>query len=113
MPPEDPAQPSPPANYSALISKSLKGFKDFAHFTNVQVSGLRWVDAITGWSWLVCVRYDEQQRQRFYAFFIDNNSIVNARYDVSTDRCAAQHYVPLDVATGTIASPSTLQQPIY
>jgi hypothetical protein len=113
VPPEDPTQPAPPANYSALISKSLKGFKDFAHFTNVQVSGPRWVDAVTGWSWLVCARYDDQQGQRFYAFFIVNNSIVNARYDVNTDRCAVQHYVPLDVATGTIASPSTLQQPIY
>jgi len=112
--PEDPTQPTPPANYGALISTTLKSFKNLASYSNFQISPLRWVHAETGWSWLTCLRYDDHGVARFYSFFIAGNSIVNARYDVRTDRCAAQQYVPFDVTTGTVGLPTQFsQQPIY
>jgi len=114
VPPENSAQPAAPAGYGALISDVLKKFKDFSGYSNFAISELRWVHAATGWSWLTCVRYDDHGRQRFYSFFIDDNTVVNARYDVRTDQCGAQQYVPFDVTTGAVGSSTPLpQQPIY
>jgi hypothetical protein len=112
--PEDATVPPPPANYGVLIANSLKGFKSLPNYSNFQISPLRWVHAETGWNWLTCLRYDDHGATRFYAFFIAGNSIVNSRYDVRTDRCAAQQYVPFDVTTGNVGSPTPFyQQPIY
>jgi hypothetical protein len=114
VPPADPAQPPPPLGYGKLVGDALKKFKDFSSYSNFQISDLRWVHAETGWNWLICVRYDERGLERFYSFFIDGNTIANARYDARTDRCAAQRYVPFDVTTGTVGSATpSLQQPIY
>jgi hypothetical protein len=114
VPPEDATQPAPPANYGVLIANALKAFNGFAGYSDFQISALRWVHAAAGWSWLSCVRYDDHGRKRFYAFFINDKSVINARYDVRTDQCDAQQYVPFDVATGTVGSPTAvLRQPIY
>jgi hypothetical protein len=114
MPPEDPTQPAPPANYGLLVSTAVKSFKGFADYSNFGISGLRWVHAASGWSWLTCLRYVDHGKQRFYAFFINGNRVVNARYDVRTDQCAAQQYVPFDAAGGAVGSPTpAVQQPIY
>lgn len=114
VPAENPAEPSPPIGYGKLIGDTLKKFKDFSSYSNFQISGLRWVHAATGWNWLICVRYRDRGLERFYSFFIDGNAIVTARYDVRTDRCAAQQYVPFDVTTGSVGSATPpVQQPIY
>ena len=112
--PEDATQPVPPPNYGVLVANVLKTFKGYAAYSNFQISSLRWVHATTGWSWLTCVRYDDRGRSHFYSFFLDDKSVINARYDVRTDQCDAQQYVPFDIATGTVGSPTAvLRQPIY
>lgn len=114
LPPEIPTEPAPPAQYGALISTALKDFKNFTGYSNFQISNLRWVHAPAGWSWLACLRYDDHGRARYYSFFIADNKVVDERYDVRTDQCAAQQYVPFDVSTGTVGAPTPiLQQPIY
>jgi hypothetical protein len=114
VPAADPAQPAPPANYGELIANALKKFKTFSSYTDFQISPLRWVHAETGWNWLTCLRYEDHGATRFYAFFLDRDSIANARYDVRTDRCAAQQYVPFDITTGTVGRSTPFsQQPIY
>jgi hypothetical protein len=114
VPVDDPTQPAPPPNYGATVANALKKFKDFSSYQNFQISGLRWVHAETGWSWLVCVRFDDRGLGRFYAFFLDSSGIVNARYDVRTDRCPAQQYLPFDVTTATVGVPTpAAQHPIY
>jgi hypothetical protein len=114
LPQQDATQPPPPVNYGVLVANVLKTFKGYAAYNNFQISSLRWVHAATGWSWLTCVRYGDRGRAQFYAFFLDERSVINARYDVHTDQCAAQQYVPFDIATGTVGSPTAvLQQPIY
>jgi hypothetical protein len=112
VPLDNGTQPGPPANYGVLVAATLRGFKDFANYSNFQISGLRWVHAANGWSWLACVRFADHGRQRFYAFFLDNSAVISSRYDVRTDRCPAQQYAPLDPATGTIAAPSMAQPPV-
>ena len=110
----DSAQPAAPPSYGKLVSDALKRFKDYATYSNFEISGARWVHATTGWNWLICVRYSEGGRERYYSFFIDNNAVVNQRYDTVTDQCAVQQYLPFDATTGTVGSPTPArQQPIY
>jgi hypothetical protein len=114
VPAENMAAGAPPANYGRVVADALKKFKGYSSYSNFQISPLRWVHAETGWNWLTCLRYNDHGVTRFYSFFIDGDSIVNARYDARTDQCAVQQYVPFDVATGTVNSPTPLsQQPIY
>jgi hypothetical protein len=110
----DSAQPAAPPQYGTIVSDALKKFTGYMSYSNFEISGPRWVHATTGYSWLVCVRYNDGGRQRFYSFFIDNNKVVNQRYDIVTDQCGPQPYVPFDATTGTIGSPTPVQQqPIY
>jgi hypothetical protein len=111
LPRENSAQRPPPANYAVLLSNVLKNFKGFSGYNNFAISGLRWVHATSGWNWLVCVRYDDHGRQLYYAFFLNDNAIVAQRYDVRTDQCRAQQYLPFNVATGTIEAPAAFGQP--
>jgi hypothetical protein len=115
VPIENPTESAPPTNYGKAIAEALRKFKDYSTYRNLQISGLRWVHAATGWNWLICVRYDDRGLPRYYAFFLDDNTIVNARYDVRTDHCPEQQYVPFDVTTGTVGvpTPAATQQPIY
>ena len=127
VPVENAGQPTPSANYGALIANQLKTFKGFADYSDFAISGLRWIETANGRSWIACVRYLDHGRQRYYSFFLQNGAIIGSRYDVRTDQCALQQYVPFDRATGTVAatgmpalpaagpaSPSMLfQQPIY
>jgi hypothetical protein len=110
----DSVEPAAPPPYGTLVSDALKKFKGYAGYSNFEISGARWVHAQTGWNWLVCVRYNDGGRERFYSFFIDNNAVVNQRYDIVTDQCGLQQYVPFDATTGTVGSPTPVrQQPIY
>ncbi len=115
VPVENSTEPAPPPNYGKTIADALRKFKEFRKYRNFQISGLRWVDAATGWNWLICVRYDDDRGlARFYAFFLDGNTVANARYDVRVDRCPEQQYVPFDVTTGTVGVPTpATRQPIY
>ena len=101
-------------NLRAMAADALRKFTGYATYSNFEISGPRWVHATTGWSWLVCVRYNDGGHPRFYSFFIDGNKVVNQRYDIVTDQCGLQPYVPFDATTGTIGSPTPFQQqPIY
>jgi hypothetical protein len=114
VPAENAAQPNAPSDYGVLISEALKKFKDIYSNHGFEISGLRWVHAATGWNWLACVRYDDHGHRRTYVFFIMNNAVVNSRYDIEIDGCAAQTYEPFDVMTGAIgAAARELQQPVY
>jgi hypothetical protein len=110
----DSAQPDTPPQYGSMVSEALKKFAGYTSYSDFEISGPRWVHATTGWNWLVCVRYNDGNRQRFYSFFVDNNKVVNQRYDIVTDQCGMRQYVPFDATTGTIGSPTPFQQqPIY
>jgi hypothetical protein len=109
----DSAQPAPP-QYGTMVSEALKKFSGYASYSGFEISGPRWVHTTTGWNWLICVHYNDGGRSRFYSFFIENNKIVNQRYDIVTDQCGLQQYVPFDVTTGTRGAPTPVQQqPIY
>jgi hypothetical protein len=114
VPLQNAAEPAAPANYGVLVADAVKAFKPFTTYSNFEISGPRWVHAETGWNWLVCLRYDDHGRRRIYSFFIQGNAIVSARYEILIDHCSAQQYVPFDITTGAIGTPTPpAQQPIY
>jgi hypothetical protein len=114
VPLQNNAEPASPPQYGRLVSDSLKKFKDFPSYGNFEIAPARWIHAPTGWNWLVCVRYNDGGRERFYSFLIDDHAVVDQRYDIVTDQCAVQQYVPFDAMTGTVGLPTPVrQQPIY
>jgi len=111
---EIPTEPAPPANYGQLVATALKPYPDFAAYGNFELSSPRWVHAETGWNWLSCLRFEDHGHRRIYSFFINNSTVVNARYDIITDHCGAQQYAPFDRITGAVGLlPIQPQQPGY
>jgi hypothetical protein len=113
------AQPSeaatPPAEqpaYAALAAKYLSStMADRASFENFEISGLRWVHALKGWSWLACVHFVDRGHLRTYALFMQNDAVIDARYAVQSDACGSQSYTPFDIVTGVLGRPTAPQQP--
>ena len=113
------AQPSegatPPAEQPAYAALAAKYFSDTMadrlSFENFEISELRWVHGLKGWSWLACVHFVDHGHLRTYALFIQNNAVIDARYAVQSDSCASQSYTPFDVVTGALGRPTAPQQP--
>jgi len=65
---------SPPSTepaYALLASKYLASvMKDRSAFEDFEISGLRWVHSLKGWSWLACVHFTDHGHVRSYALFI-------------------------------------------
>jgi len=108
-----PSRPEP--RYASLAAAHLRAvLKDLTPYGGFEISGLRWVHALRGWTWLACVHFADRGHQRSYAIFIQNSVVVDARYAVQTDACATQAYIPFDVVTGVLGQPTVpRQQPLY
>ncbi len=100
---------------NALVINRVKAvFKDGAAYQAFELSGLRWVQTLKGWSWLACVRFQDHGHQRFYAVFVRDGAVTDDRYAVETDGCQTQAYAPLDQGLATVQpAPIGIQQPIY
>ncbi len=109
------SETSPPAAqppYVSLVSTYLQStMKDRAAYDNFEISGLRWVHALKGWSWLACVHFHDRGHLRSYALFLQDNSVVDGRFAVETDTCEAQTYTQFDVVTGVFGRPTAPVQP--
>ncbi len=113
------AQPSeaatPPLEqpaYAAIAAKYLaSAMTDRASFESFEISGLRWVHALKGWSWLACVHFVDRGHLRTYALFMQNDAVVEARYAVQSDSCGSQSYTPFDIVTGALGQPTAPRQP--
>jgi hypothetical protein len=99
----------------ALVANRVKAvFKDGASYQAFELSGLRWVHTLKGWSWLGCARFQDHGHQRFYAVFVKDGAVADDRYAVETDACETQTYLPLDAGLGTMRPAGFgVQQPIY
>jgi hypothetical protein len=112
------AQPSgvmpsgPEPAYVALVAKHLQSaFVDRSAYEGFEISGLRWVHTIKGWSWLACVHFTDHGHRRSYSIFIQGNAVVEARYAVETDACESQTYTQFDVTSGVLGRPTAPEQP--
>jgi hypothetical protein len=80
--------------------------RDRPAFEGFEISGLRWVHSLKGWSWLTCVHFLDHGHLRTYALFMQNDVVVEGRYAVQSDSCAAQSYTPFDIVTGVLGRPT-------
>jgi hypothetical protein len=113
--PSDNQSPGLQPPYVSLAAKYMQAtLKNPSLYDGYEISGLRWVDTVKGWSWLACVRFDDHGHKRTYAIFIQNNTISDARYAVETDSCEAQSYTQFDLISGVLGRPTApVQQPLY
>jgi hypothetical protein len=110
--PSDTMPPGAEPPYVSLAAKYLQSvFKDRASYDAFEISGLRWVHSIKGWSWLTCVHFHDHGHLRSYALFIQENAVVDGRYTVETDACETQTFTQFDVATGVLGRPTAPTQP--
>jgi hypothetical protein len=109
----EPTGPQPP--YVSLAAKYLQSnLKDLHAYDGFEISPLRWVSTIKGWSWLACVRFHDHGHTRIYAIFFQDNAVSDARYAVETDTCEAQSYTQFDLISGVLGQPTApVQEPIY
>jgi hypothetical protein len=112
----DSSQPTaaqPP--YVSLAAKFLQStLKDVRAYDDFEISPLRWVSTLKGWSWLACVRFHDHGHTRLYALFFQDDAVDDARYAVETDTCEAQTYTQFDLISGVLGRPTApMQQPIY
>jgi hypothetical protein len=106
--------PAPPAYVSLSAQYLMSTLKDRFAYAGFEISGLRWIDTIKGWTWLACVHFQDHGHLRSYALFIQDNAVVDARYAVETDACGAQTYTPFDLVTGELGRPTApVQPPLY
>src|ERR1700735_4029510 len=101
--------------YVSLSAKYLQSvLKDVRAYDGFEISGLRWVTTIKGWSWLACVRFHDRGHTRIYAIFIQDGAVSDARYAVETDSCEAQTYTQFDLISGELGRPTApMQPPLY
>jgi hypothetical protein len=113
QPSEAPPSTEPP--YALVASRYLASIMtDRSAFEDFEISGLRWVHSLKGWSWLACVHFTDHGHVRSYALFIQNDAVIDGRYAVETDACSSQTYTPFDMETGTLGRPTAPRQsPIY
>ena len=99
----------------SLSAKYLQSaLKDVHTYDGFEISALRWVTTIKGWSWLACVRFHDHGHTRIYAIFIQDGAVSDARYAVETDSCEAQTYTQFDLVSGELGRPTApVQPPLY
>jgi hypothetical protein len=91
------------ADYRGMIAARLR-----AEFTKppltgpAEISNPRWVLANKGWSWQVCVRFQDRGHQRTYTLFFKGSEFLDERYAVLTDACDAQTYSEFDLGTSSM-----------
>jgi len=108
LPQEELPTATPDPTYGTLMATRLKNtFSTLPPNDSVEISQLRWVHNISGWSWLACIHLQDKGQRRTYAMFMQGNAIIDARYAVETDSCETPPYSLLDLATGTIRPKGT------
>lgn len=101
--------------YAGVVAHYLKNlFKNQAvsSYSAFEISPFRWVHSLKGWTWLTCVRFQEQGYQRVYAVFLKDGKVVDGRYAVVTDACNEQTYALFDQMKG-VAGRLGIQSPLY
>lgn len=114
-PPETAPAAGPDPAYLNRIATQLKTqFKNKLQTAGLEISQPRWLLSNNGWSWLACVRFQDQGYRRSYALYFDANKILDSHYAVLTDGCGAQTYTPFDLDTAKLI-PQALgaQGPVY
>jgi hypothetical protein len=84
-------------NHRRLVADNLKTvFPNQQNLGELEISGLRQVDHLTGPAWLTCLKLDAPGNPQHYAIFIQGNKIVDTRLGILIDQCHKEAYTPLE-----------------
>src|ERR1700746_216197 len=111
--PSEAATPPPqqPA-YAALAAKYFsETLADRASFENFEISELRWVHGLKGWSWVACVHFVDHGHLRTYALFIQNDVVIDGHYAAQVDSWGSHPSAPCAVFRGVLGRPTAPRQP--
>jgi hypothetical protein len=96
----------PDPSYRNIIATYLKTtFANYTSYEAFEISDPRWVHSVQGWTWLICVRFQDHGHTRTYALFLKRSAIIDARYAVQTDECDMQAYAVFERMGGFELTP--------
>ena len=80
-----------------IVRQQAKATAGVAHLQKpLEISSPQIAALVSPGSWVVCVRSAASNSPNQYAMFFRDNKFVDARTDVSVDRCEIQTYTPLE-----------------
>jgi len=92
---------APNQDYREAIAKRLHATFNKAPIDGpIEITEPRWVQANTGWGWMVCLRFQDRGYQRTYVMIFDRNEFLDERYAVQTDACGVQTYSAFNPGSG-------------
>jgi hypothetical protein len=113
--PSSDATPVPlePAYLSWIAGRLKSQFKKPPN-AGLELSEPRWLLSNNGWSWVACARFQDQGYRRSYVIYFDAKAVIDSRYAVLSDGCAAQTYTPFDLETAKLVPQAVgTQGPVY
>ena len=91
------------SDYRRTIAAHLRSTFTKSPLTGpAEISEPRWVLSNKGWSWQVCVRFQDRGHRRTYALFFNGAEFLDERYAVLSDACDAQTYSEFDLGTSSM-----------
>jgi hypothetical protein len=107
-------------NYRRLVADNIKTiFPNSASLGDLEISEVRRVDHVKGPAWITCLKFHPQINPnstagepavapsapdtatrggpQYYAFFIQDNKIIDSRFSVVIDQCHSQTFQPFDL----------------
>ena len=94
-----PASDPPHPDYRRIVANNIrKIFPGQALAGDLEISGVRLVDHLTGPAWLTCLKLDAHGHPQEYALFIQGDKIIDWRAGVVMDQCYKETYTPLQAA---------------
>ena len=94
-------------DYRRIVEKNIRGFfREEPPPDELEISGVRPIDLLTGPAWLTCLRFELRGHLRHYAIFIRGGMILEWRASVMSDLCHKESYTPL-VIPGLAKKPGT------
>lgn len=104
----------PPPTYLTQIATRLKTQFKKPPTDGLELSEPRWLLSSNGWTWLVCVRFQDQGYRRSYVVYFDATKVLDNRYAVLSDDCDSQTYTPFDLPTAKLVPQAIgAQGPVY
>jgi hypothetical protein len=91
--PPDLSQP----NHRRIVASNLKSiFPNQSLLGDVEISGVRMVDHLTGPAWITCLKLDARGTPNHYAIFMQGEKVIDSRAGIVIDQCHKEIYTPFE-----------------
>jgi hypothetical protein len=88
-------------NYQRIITDNIRTiFPKENPPGELEISGVRMVDHLKGPAWITCLKIDARGKAQYYAIFIQDGKVIDARMSVMVDRCQKESYEPFELPGG-------------